>query len=108
MSNYVHVYTILFRINFISFEKGGHASGFVGTLTINESTVNMLVTNHHVFQSLHQARTATYEFGYHQEKPDDPSLQPKMITGEELIPEDAKVYINEKISQMPHVSVIMI
>jgi len=116
---YVHV-PIFSDINIAicSFKKAGeHASGFVGTLTIKkkqsertvERTVTVLVTNYHVFQALDDARGVTYEFGYHQEQPDDPSLdlQPKMITGEELIPENANFYINERIAQLSQVSTQM-
>jgi len=80
-----------------SFEKGGgHASGFVGTLTIDNNTVTVLVTNNHVFEDRASARSATYEFGYQQVKSDNPSfdqsLQPDVIKGIDLISKEAKFY----------------
>ena len=42
----------------------------------------VLVTNNHVFQTLEQARSASYQFGY---QSGSGKWQPKKILGEELI-----------------------
>lgn len=58
------------------------ATGFVGTLTLKGERMVVLVTNNHVFQTLEQARSATYQFGY---QSGSEKWQPKKIPGEELI-----------------------
>jgi len=55
----------------------------------------VLVTNHHVFQTLEQARKATYQFGY---QDDSDKWQPKLIKGEELISDNKSFFFTNRVS----------
>jgi len=75
-------------------------SGFVGTLTIRDTTVTVLVTNNHVFPTMEKARSATFQFGYQtnsQIEEEMVSSQPEEIKGETLIDEKAQ-FITNKVS----------
>lgn len=73
------------------------ATGFVGTLTlegINEGEpMVVLVTNHHVFQTLEQARSASYQFGY---QSSSQKWQPKVIEGKDLIVNNKSLFFTHR------------
>ena len=54
----------------------------------------VLVTNNHVFQTLKQARSASYQFGY---QSDSEKWQPKKIPGEELIVDNKSFFFTHHV-----------
>ena len=56
----------------------------------------VLVTNNHVFQTLEQARKATYQFGYHN---DSGKWQlPESIKGEVLVRDNKSLFFTNHVS----------
>ena len=80
---------------FIKFSEEGTettATGFVGKLTFKKENgaEPVLVTNNHIFQSVDQARNASYTFGYHHNSHE---LQnPGLIQGNDLVPDNASFF----------------
>ena len=67
-----------------------YSSGFVGSLTMMERTITVLVTTNHALSTLEQTRKATYQFGYFSR-----TDQPNKIKGNTLIPENAMFFSNK-------------
>ena len=57
----------------------------------------VLVTNHHVFQTLEQAQKASYQFGYHS---DSGRWQPEKIKGDELIADNKSFFFTHCVCSL--------
>ena len=104
LSMYVHDLNIIFTISYIAsiqffVEFSGQsavvsATGFVGTLTLKGERMVVLVTNNHVFQTLKQARKASYQFGY---QSGSEKWQPKKIQGDDLIVDNESFFFTHHV-----------
>ena len=79
----IHIFVHIIVCVSVEF-RGKLATGFVGTLTLKGECMVVLVTNNHVFQTLEQARSASYRFGYLNDSTSG-RWQPEKIKGEDLI-----------------------
>lgn len=53
----------------------------------------VLVTNNHVLETLEQARSASYQFGY---QTDNEKWQPELIIGEDLIVDNKDFFFTHR------------